>query len=231
MSLLRLPFVVVAAAIFHIIATPPEKYKTSEQVYASSNEDWVNLQNFTLKLLKISCWAGAIAESASTLSFHLSDTHVPDLLKSLRGPPTQPPNLLFLIAATFVLGGGILRRLCYITLGRFFTFHLTIRKAHTLITTGPYAYVRHPSYTGFLMCYIGLMVMHASPGSWMRESGVLGHLVVQGVVGLWVVFAVAISRFVWKRTGDEDRMLRNAFGEKWETWAGRVRYRLVPGVY
>ncbi|CAF4350854.1 unnamed protein product, partial [Rotaria sordida] len=32
------------------------------------------------------------------------------------------------------------------TLGAFFTFELTIRSTHKLIKTGPYAYVRHPSY-------------------------------------------------------------------------------------
>lgn len=34
------------------------------------------------------------------------------------------------------------------TLGEFFTFEVVIRKNHQLITTGPYKYLMHPSYTG-----------------------------------------------------------------------------------
>ncbi|KIJ66842.1 hypothetical protein HYDPIDRAFT_38294 [Hydnomerulius pinastri MD-312] len=232
MSLIRLPLIIGAAASFHIIVTPPAKSVRSEHVNTSSNEGWVEFHSmFTVKLLKLSSWIGALAESASTLSFHLSDTHVPDLLKSIRGPPTQPPSLLFVVASGIALGGCIFRLLCYRTLGRFFTFQLSIRKEHTLITTGPYAYVRHPSYTGFIVCYIGVMMMYASPGSWVRESGVLEYLVVRVIAGMWVAFAGVMVQFFWKRIVDEDRMLKEAFGEEWEKWAGRVRYRLVPGVY
>lgn len=34
-----------------------------------------------------------------------------------------------------------------------------------------------------------------------------------------------------RRVPLEDEMLYNALGEEWESWAKRVKYRLVPGVY
>jgi protein-S-isoprenylcysteine O-methyltransferase Ste14 len=34
-----------------------------------------------------------------------------------------------------------------------------------------------------------------------------------------------------RRIRDEERALRVRFKGEWEAWAGRVRYRLVPGVY
>jgi len=33
------------------------------------------------------------------------------------------------------------------------------------------------------------------------------------------------------RPAPEDQMLQGALGEEWETWAKKVRYRLVPGIY
>ncbi|KAH7884185.1 hypothetical protein F5I97DRAFT_1669120 [Phlebopus sp. FC_14] len=55
-------------------------------------------------------------------------------------------------------------------------------RARALITSGPYAVVRHPSYTGFILCVLGVLVVHGSPGSWLRTSGVLGQLWVRAVV-------------------------------------------------
>ncbi|KAG1813694.1 uncharacterized protein BJ212DRAFT_1275182 [Suillus subaureus] len=37
----------------------------------------------------------------------------------------------------------------------FFTFHLSVRNEHTLVTTGPYSVVCHPSYLGALSQSIG----------------------------------------------------------------------------
>ncbi|OAX34700.1 ICMT-domain-containing protein, partial [Rhizopogon vinicolor AM-OR11-026] len=44
--------------------------------------------------------------------------------------------------------GAAVRSHCYRTLGRLFTFELSIRQDHKLVTSGPYSIVRHPSYTG-----------------------------------------------------------------------------------
>ncbi|KAF9230071.1 hypothetical protein BU15DRAFT_57631, partial [Melanogaster broomeanus] len=96
---------------------------------------------------------------------------------------------------------------------------------------GPYAYVRHPSYTAFIICYIGMFVMHYSPDSWVRGSGVLSFQVVRWAVCVWVAsFFLGLS-FLLRRMPEEDRMLKGAFGKDWERWAERVRYRLIPGVY
>ena len=43
-----------------------------------------------------------------------------------------------------------------------FTFEMSIRKDHMLITSGPYGVVRHPGYTGFLLVVIGMLLLHAS---------------------------------------------------------------------
>jgi protein-S-isoprenylcysteine O-methyltransferase len=40
-------------------------------------------------------------------------------------------------------------------LGKFFTFDVAILDGHTLIESGPYRYIRHPSYTGALVALVG----------------------------------------------------------------------------
>src|SRR4051794_1071079 len=54
----------------------------------------------------------------------------------------------------FVLGIA-LRWYSIIHLGRFFTVDVSIAAGHKVIDTGPYRYVRHPSYAGALLAFVG----------------------------------------------------------------------------
>ena len=47
---------------------------------------------------------------------------------------------------------------------RNFTFELAILKDHALVPTGPYAWVRHPSYAGALLSAIGVTTAQLCPG-------------------------------------------------------------------
>lgn len=62
---------------------------------------------------------------------------------------------VFWIIMCLMFGGGILRLWCYSTMGRFFTFELTMSSDHYLVTTGPYSFIRHPSYTAAIMLIMG----------------------------------------------------------------------------
>jgi protein-S-isoprenylcysteine O-methyltransferase len=64
--------------------------------------------------------------------------------------------------ALFV-AGLFLRWWAIITLGRFFTVDVTIEKDHELVERGPFRMVRHPSYTGVLMAFMGFAL---SLGNW-----------------------------------------------------------------
>ncbi|KIJ60133.1 hypothetical protein HYDPIDRAFT_170406 [Hydnomerulius pinastri MD-312] len=232
MSFFRLPFVIGAAAGFHISVTAPETPANHERVKASSSEIIIQLMVKLLSLTKLISWAPVVAETVATISFHVAPELVPSLVQTARGPPTTSPGVMFIIASVFALAGGLLRLLCYRTLGRLFTFQLSVRKGHSLVTTGPYAYVRHPSYTGFIMCYIGIIAMHSLPGSWMRESGMMGFAFIRALVWSWVLIVgtIIFAGIAW-RMEEEDRMLQRAFGEEWESWARKVKYRMLPGFY
>ena len=63
-----------------------------------------------------------------------------------------PERHLFYVLGVCVFAIGLVLRLCSIIyLGRFFTFNVAIATDHRLIDSGPYRFVRHPSYTGALM--------------------------------------------------------------------------------
>jgi hypothetical protein len=83
-----------------------------------------------------------------------------------------------------------------------------ILKNHELATTGPYALVRHPLYTGNLLIILGFAVASAV---WWTVPVALGFF--------WFYYPTAIEY--------EDRKLHRLFGERWEAWAAQVP-ALVP---
>ena len=138
---------------------------------------------------------------------------------------------LSLLGLGLVTSGTLLRWKCYQRMRSQFTSELSIQKNHKLITTGPYRIVRHPSYSGGMAVQVGLACWFCSRGSWVRESGVLDTTT--GSV-FFYAFALCIGTLTalgLGRMGSEDKELRRVFGEEWDRWAGRVRYRLIPGVY
>src|SRR2546423_5459182 len=63
---------------------------------------------------------------------------------------------MFEIAGVLLFAAGlIIRWWAIVTLGRFFTVDVTIEKDHELVERGPFRWVRHPSYTGVLLAFLG----------------------------------------------------------------------------
>jgi protein-S-isoprenylcysteine O-methyltransferase Ste14 len=83
-------------------------------------------------------------------------------------------------------------------------------RGHKVIDTGPYAIVRHPLYLGALLMSGGIPLALGS--YWALVSSAFGALVL-------VV-----------RTVLEDRTLQEEL-QGYKEYAGRVRYRLIPGVW
>lgn len=78
---------------------------------------------------------------------------------------------------------------------------------------------------------IGAVVAVVSPGSWVRECGVLDSDVGKGVIYGGLVLSAAVYARVLSRLGVEDETLRKEFGKKWDEWAERVPYKLIPWIY
>ena len=134
----------------------------------------------------------------------------------------------FLVISAIALAGGALRYQCYRTLGRFFTLELAVHQGQNLITEGPYRYVRHPSYTAWIIGTLGVGLMPLTRGSWLYERDLIGTQ--SGRVALafgaawWLLGTIGLTR----RIPTEERMLKREFGEKWDAYTKRVPYRLIP---
>lgn len=57
--------------------------------------------------------------------------------------------------ACLIISGMILRFISILTLGRFFTVDVAIRDNHKLKKDGLYRYIRHPSYLGSIISFVG----------------------------------------------------------------------------
>ncbi len=61
----------------------------------------------------------------------------------------------FALGLVILLAGSMLRRYCFRTLGRYFTGNVMVQAGQPVIEDGPYRLVRHPSYTGGMLMYLG----------------------------------------------------------------------------
>ena len=115
------------------------------------------------------------------------------------------------VALSLLLAGLVLRWVAILTLGRLFTVDVAIHAGHSLVERGVYHYVRHPSYSGLLLAFLGLGVFY---GSWLS------------ILALIVPIGLAILNRVRK----EEAALLAALGDSYAEYCRRTR-RLVPGLF
>jgi len=147
--------------------------------------------------------------------------------------------------------GALLRTWCFRSLGKSFTFELSIQPSHTLVTSGPYSLVRHPSYTGIYLTLLGATIVGLAPGTWLRKRWLnevvcllprsssycervtlgLGHFIVYALACFWLIKVTYALRSTNIRMRIEDMELHKVFGERWEEYAKKVQWKLLPGVY
>jgi len=128
----------------------------------------------------------------------------------LLGKRFLPRSAVWFWSGSAVTAGGLLfavwaRR----HLGRNWSQAVTIKEGHELITSGPYALVRHPIYTGLLLALVGSAVAR---GEWC------------GLLAVALVFGA-----LWRKLRLEERWMRAKFGESYEAYSRQVA-ALVPYV-
>jgi protein-S-isoprenylcysteine O-methyltransferase Ste14 len=123
-----------------------------------------------------------------------------------------PNGRAFEIAGVALFAVGLIFRWwAIVTLGRFFTVDVTVEKDHELVERGPFKYVRHPSYTGVLLAFVG----------WA--------LTLRNWAAIMVVLVPIFVAFL-RRMRVEESALTKALGDQYRDYIRRTK-RLVPGVY
>ncbi len=124
--------------------------------------------------------------------------------------PSVPPLVLGLAWAGLVAGFWIVA--WAMSANRYFSSAVRIQsdRGQVVVSSGPYAFVRHPGYTGGLL-FMGFTGL--SLGSWWATLPALPAIA-------WIL----------RRTLLEDAMLRYELAG-YDAYASRVRYRLVPGLW
>jgi len=136
------------------------------------------------------------------------------------------------LGAVLWVCGAALRLRTFHELGRFFRFEISIQENHKLIVTGPYAYVRHPAYSGMLLANIGWFLWNGASGSWVKECGFFASPASKLCLAVYTAIAILSTSVIpFSRMSKEDEVLKREFGGQWDDWARRVRYSVIPGVY
>jgi protein-S-isoprenylcysteine O-methyltransferase Ste14 len=124
-------------------------------------------------------------------------------------PPFSPPVKLLALVA--ILVGYLLGSYALIE-NRFFSGMVRIQseRGHQVVSTGPYRWMRHPGYAGALLLYLATPLFLDSRWAFVPA------------VFLTIVLVV--------RTNLEDETLQVEL-PGYREYAGRVRYRLLPGLW
>lgn len=106
--------------------------------------------------------------------------------------------------------GGALRLWPVFVLGNRFSGLVAIQPRHTLVSSGIYRVIRHPSYLGLLVSSVGWGLAFRS--------------------GVGVLLAALLIPALIARIQAEERLLHSEFGAAYDVYRGRTS-RLIPGLY
>jgi protein-S-isoprenylcysteine O-methyltransferase Ste14 len=106
--------------------------------------------------------------------------------------------------------GGALRIWPVFVLGHRFSGLVTIQPGHTLVTSGIYGVIRHPSYLGLFINSLGWSLAFRS--------------------GVGVLLTVLLIPPLLARINAEEKLLHSEFGDHYNAYRSRT-WRLIPGIY
>lgn len=112
---------------------------------------------------------------------------------------------------TIILAGMAVRFLAVWSLGSCFTVNLAISEEHRIKTNGMYRWIRHPSYLGSIISFIGF------------------SLSLNNAISLVVIMLLVVPSFLY-RIRIEERLLINEFGTEYQEYMRQTR-RLIPWIY
>lgn len=124
--------------------------------------------------------------------------------------PPERHSQVFIAGVLLIVAGSLIRRWCWRTLGEYFTGDVQARAGQPVIRTGPYDLVRHPSYTGGMLMYLGI------------------GLALCNWLSLAVLALTGIATYTY-RVRVEERIMVETIGEPYRTYM-QERKRFIPYV-
>jgi protein-S-isoprenylcysteine O-methyltransferase Ste14 len=106
--------------------------------------------------------------------------------------------------------GGALRIWPVFVLGNRFSGLVAIQPGHTLVTSGVYRVIRHPSYLGLLINSLGWSLAFRS--------------------GVGILLTSLLIPLLITRIDAEEALLRTEFGDAYDVYCSNT-WRLIPGIY
>ena len=120
------------------------------------------------------------------------------------------PYYIYITAGSLlVLSGMAVRRWSMSSMGVLFTHFLSVRENHKVVESGPYRYVRHPSYLGGLLFSAGLGVA-------------IGNL-----ASIAVLIALPFVAYALRMDMEENMLAKN-LGRPYLDYKRRVKQRILP---
>jgi len=97
------------------------------------------------------------------------------------------------------------------TLGQFYSGHVSVLEGQPLVQSGPYHFIRHPAYAGYLFIALGVACGYSS------------------VTGLAINLIILLPAVIY-RIHVEDKLLAEYFGAQFDDYAHTTK-RLIPLVW
>jgi len=96
-------------------------------------------------------------------------------------------------------------------LGKSYSGHVSVKTGQALVQSGPYRFIRHPAYLGFLLMALGISLGYSS------------------LAGLASTFGLLLPSLIY-RMKVEERLLTRHFGEAYRQYADGIK-RIIPGIW
>jgi protein-S-isoprenylcysteine O-methyltransferase Ste14 len=129
--------------------------------------------------------------------------YLPSLMP--RAPWMQIAGLVLILAA------AAMRVWVRVHIRGLYSGHVEVQSDHRLVQSGPYRFIRHPGYTGFLLLALGVTVGYSS------------------LVGLAAIPVLLLPGLAY-RMKVEERLLTEEFGDEYRAYALKTR-QLIPFVW
>jgi len=139
--------------------------------------------------------------------FQMLFTSMASDLAETRLVPESP--FLDMMASVAALAGLVLTIWARRTIGENWSASVTLKADHELIQTGPYRFVRHPIYTGFLLLALGAAIIPFRTRSF---------------AGVTLIFAG-----FWFKLRQEEALMTETFPDEYPRYKSRVK-ALVPWI-